>query len=280
MNLIGKVFTGLVAVLSIVFLVVAVSVSATHIDHRKKIADATASITRMQTSIDELKKQLDQKKTELAQEQIARRMALAALQFQLNNDREKLSEKETEVNRLTAMNTTQTQTLDESVKEIRRLSEENLSIKTQTNKIITDRDQQRRRVITLTDALNGLQSVRADLESLVKKLQDDATLYQARWETAQSALKMVGITDPEDVPPAELKGEILKVNSDQLVEISLGRDDGLREGHTLEVYRGAQYLGRIRIRTVKDDRSTGKVLSNFRKGYIQEGDKVAARIGN
>ncbi len=278
MTLLGKIFTGLISALSVVFFVLALVVNATHIDHRKQLTALQGTAKRLETTIDELKKQVDQKTTELFQEQAARRSALSSLQSQLDNERGRLADATSELSRLNAVNTQQNQNLSTTIAEVRRLTDENENIKKQMDIIITDRNQQRKKVISLTDSLNTLRSLEDDLKAQVKKLQDDSTLYQARWETAQSALKTVGITDPEDVPPADLKGEILKVNSDQLVEISVGRDDGLREGHTLDVYRGGQYLGRIRIRRVADDKAVGQILSSFRKGYIQEGDKVAARI--
>ena len=51
---------------------------------------------------------------------------------------------------------------------------------------------------------------------------------------------------PEDVKPT-LDGLVLAANKDGLVEISLGSDDGLERGHTLEVFRGSRYLGRIEV---------------------------------
>jgi hypothetical protein len=72
---------------------------------------------------------------------------------------------------------------------------------------------------------------------------------------------------------------VLAVGQNGLVEISLGRDDGIREGHQLDVYRGGQYLGRIEIRRTQDDKSVGQILPGFRKGFIQQGDDVAATVG-
>jgi hypothetical protein len=97
-------------------------------------------------------------------------------------------------------------------------------------------------------------------------------------ETRSAALAAAGITDPDDVPPSDLKGVVLAVGNDQSVEVSVGRDDGLREGHMLDIYRNGSYLGRIQLRTVADDKSVGKIIPAFRKGYIQAGDNVAARV--
>jgi hypothetical protein len=47
----------------------------------------------------------------------------------------------------------------------------------------------------------------------------------------------------------------------------------------LEVFRGAQYLGKIRILKTEDDKSIGVILPDFRRGLIQQGDKVAAKLG-
>src|SRR5207253_2185853 len=54
-------------------------------------------------------------------------------------------------------------------------------------------------------------------------------------------------------PPTYIKGKIAKVNPQDrnLVEISIGTDQGLNKNHTLEVYRLSptpEYLGMIRIR--------------------------------
>ena len=96
-------------------------------------------------------------------------------------------------------------------------------------------------------------------------------------EVRGAALAAAGITDPEDVPPSDLKGVVLAVN-EQSVEVSVGRDDGLREGHTLDIYRNGSYLGRIQLRSVEDDKSVGKIIPAFRKGFIQAGDMVASRV--
>ena len=48
---------------------------------------------------------------------------------------------------------------------------------------------------------------------------------------------------PVDGIPPEMRGKVLAVNRDNMIEVSLGSDDGLRAGHTVEVYRGQQVLG-------------------------------------
>ena len=80
-----------------------------------------------------------------------------------------------------------------------------------------------------------------------------------------------------DVPPA-LRGKVLAVNQNDLLEVSLGSDDGLRAGNTLEVFRGSSYLGRVQVLTTQSDRAVAKVLPDYKKGVIQKGDDVATRF--
>jgi len=71
---------------------------------------------------------------------------------------------------------------------------------------------------------------------------------------------------------------VLAVGAGQSVEVSVGRDDGLRTGHQLDIFRNGSYLGRIEIRTIADDKAVGKILPSYRKGFIQAGDRVASKV--
>ena len=64
----------------------------------------------------------------------------------------------------------------------------------------------------------------------------------------------------------------------QYVEVTIGADDGLKTGNTLEVFRGDRYLGRLDIVSTSPDKSVGKVDRRYQQGQIQEGDRVATRL--
>lgn len=278
MTRLGQIFTLLVLILSVGFLVASVTVNATHKNLREEVAKLQTELRTKDAAIDGYKKATELNKTQLSQEQVARRVSLAALQTQLDTEREKNQQANTQLNDLNSKNTQATQSLAQTLSELKRITSENELLKTEIEKIITDRNSQRRTVIRLTDELNSLASKRTDLEIEIDNLRDQSTRYQAMAETRGAALAAAGITDPDDVPPSDLKGIVLAVGDDQSVEVSVGRDDGLREGHMLDVYRNGSYLGRIQLRTVTDDKSVGKIIPAFRKGFIQAGDKVASRV--
>jgi hypothetical protein len=278
MTFLGRVFTIVILVCSVAFFIAALLANASHMNYKDKLVDLRKEVTGLKTTINATKDANQKLQTSLSQEQIARRAALAALQTQLDLSASQLAEANKKLSDLNSVNTMQNQNLSQTIDRLKSTQSQNEAYKAEIDKVIVDRNSVRLAVIKLTDELNSLKSVESDLIAQVKQLQDSSTMFEALSDTRGSALKSFGLNDVDDVPPADLRGEVLAVNSNQLVEISLGRDDGLREGHTLEIYRGAQYLGRVQISKTQDDKSIGKILASFRKGYIQAGDKVASKV--
>ncbi len=276
----GKVFVIIVTVLSTGFLTLSMVVNASHVNYREKSNEVEKTNRQLTANVQELKTAVEQGQTELAQEQAARRQAIAALQTQNDTVTKTLSQREAEVRNLQSQNTELTQTMAQTQDELKRVTEENNNIRTQIATTLEDRNDLRSKVIARTDELYNLQSLLADSKDRVKQLQDEVTILEARSTTAAATLAAAGLSEnPEDVPPSDVKGIITAVSGSDLVEISLGRDDGLRPGHQLEVYRGNQYLGRIRIQRVDDDKAIGEILPAYRRGYIKQNDIVAAKIG-
>jgi hypothetical protein len=85
---------------------------------------------------------------------------------------------------------------------------------------------------------------------------------------------------PEDLPPP-VDGVIRAVTG-ELIEISLGADNGLKKGHRLDIYRvvGDQgiYVGRMELDKIGPTASVGKMVSGFEKKEPQKGDRVATRM--
>jgi len=73
-----------------------------------------------------------------------------------------------------------------------------------------------------------------------------------------------------------IRGVVVATNSSDLVEISLGSDDGLKRGTVMQVHRGNTYLGKITIRVTSPDRAVGQ---RERLRYkIQKGDMVTGGV--
>ncbi len=70
-----------------------------------------------------------------------------------------------------------------------------------------------------------------------------------------------------------------------LIKVSIGSDDGLKQGHKLFVYRPgveagrkAKYLGMIEIVYVTPDTAVGKVIERAKNGIIEKDDNVSTKI--
>jgi len=88
----------------------------------------------------------------------------------------------------------------------------------------------------------------------------------------------INVNEPPEKRAPTVDGIVTAVSKSGLVEISIGSDDGLREGHQLEVFSGSSYLGRIKIRRTAPDRAVGEVIPEYRKGDIKKGNRVATRL--
>lgn len=98
-------------------------------------------------------------------------------------------------------------------------------------------------------------------------------------------------TDPkayarEAAPTPLVFGEVVETRRStrtgrELIEISIGSDDGIKEGTTLFVYRTGErsrYLGEITVELVRPDKAVGVVVSKAKNGVIEAKDYVTTRL--
>jgi len=159
-------------------------------------------------------------------------------------------------------------------------------------------DSQRTRNEALLDArgklvarVQGLEDDLFNSEKERTKIIEKHNLLLVEAETYKKIIAANGLsTDPRDYlknkpPPPVVQGLVLstrrgKRSGTQFIEISLGSDDGLLEGHDLYVYRDdeAKYLGKITIIHVAPDQAVGTLVKPARNGSIQRGDNVKTKL--
>ncbi|MEI6504831.1 MAG: hypothetical protein WCO90_02990 [Planctomycetota bacterium] len=103
---------------------------------------------------------------------------------------------------------------------------------------------------------------------LEKQVANARILLQQNGLTLESAAK-------DRVPT--LDGDVMAVALGS-IQVSLGSDDGLQVGHTLEVYRGGEYIGRAVVKSVMPDHSVAELVKAYARGIVQRGDKVTTRL--
>ncbi len=277
MSLVGKILTVALFVLSLVFMAFAVSVYATHKNWREVvIKEKDPQLKKEQTANEELKKRLDdltKERDAMVAEQIQAaaklRSELTVLQEERKGLETRLASLEKEQREaVAAMNATQKSAMDFR-KELDGLRTEKLQAE-------KDRDAHFKEVVRLTDELH--QAVN-DKEQLRKRM-EDITKDLAK---ARAAMQRAGVdVNAAEKNPPRLEGLVTATPGNQMVEISLGSDAGLRPGHQLEVYRTnagvSTYVGRIEVVKTAPDKSVCKIDPKFQNSHVMQGDRVATKI--
>ena len=288
MNLIGKIFTVLILVMALVFMSIAMAVYATHRNWRDVVMNDQASADKpmgltfqlddQKTKNSELKDQLDRAKEALSSERADKRQTLAKLETENDELKRERDQQEQDLARLTQDVREANAAMDAVHKTLAGLRQDVDTLRKDLDVARMDRQQQFDKVVKLTDdlhqAVNELQALKARNTQLAADY-GSALEVLRKFDLKPNPELYAGI-------PIKVLAEVLAVRPGGLIEVSIGSDDGLMPGHTLEVYRdgstGSMYLGRVQVTDVSPDKAVAKIVPEFQKGAMQRGDHVASRL--
>lgn len=274
MTLLGKFLSTFIFILSVAFMVLSLAVNASHRNWRDAVLDPSTGLKKQIEVISRTNRQLtdDRQRTQAAldREQAARRTALAALQTQLDQMEQVLRTSEATVQQLEAKSTELAQTDRSRAEELQRLTEETRKLRDQIRTEQEDRDSLFAETLRMTDQMNLL---RGSLQGQIERNEQLAAQLGRYREVVE--MKGIDVNEPLDGAPPDRNGTVLVVNRPlDMVEVSIGYDDGLRDGHMLDVTRSGRYVGRLRIRKTEPNRSVAEIMKDFNQSPIQEGDRV------
>ncbi|MEX2307562.1 MAG: hypothetical protein WD738_08220 [Pirellulales bacterium] len=279
MTWLGKVFVVLILIMSLVFMGLAMAVYATHRNWREVIEGPNglrSQLEQAKQTNEQLKSEHNRRVEDLTREKEAAEQQLAKLetervaladrnvQIQTELDQQKLQQRE----HIAAV--AYTQKLNEG------LSNEATGLRQQIRTEQQARDAAFSKTLEATEAVHQLtgeyESARERTEQLTKQV--SGMTHVMREQGIDPA------TEPGAVVPTVdgVVSQIRRAAGAQLVELTIGADDGLKAGNTVEVFRGSKYLGRVQILQTSPDKSVGRVDRRFQQGQIQEGDRVATRL--
>ncbi len=278
MTLIGKILVVLIFIMSIVFMTFTVAVYSTHRNWKTLVEDPNNGLrvrfSRAQEQLEQRRNELEELQNRLAFERAARAEALAALESRASVLGEEVKQAEVRLNQLSADTREALEGLKQAQNEMQRLKDEVDSVREEIRTTRLDRDSQLSRAVELTDRLNQgegeLRRLKERNQELVNQL-SQAQLVLDRNE--------LSIHTPVDGQPPKVEGVVTAIRDNNLVEVSVGEDEGLRRGHTLDVYRDSGgYLGRLMVLETNPDRAVTKIVPEFRQGVIRKGDRVATKL--
>ncbi len=290
MKIVGKIFVVLTLLMSLVLLAFAISVSSwgphwraiakrprsevgpgSPLGLEYQLADVSTAVNQQQDKNTRLRDEIE--RIRLSEPNSPYRRQLQGLQAQVNelqvenNRREKeLNQQSTEVRTKTAQVGSMQRYLTKRVAEMDRLLAE---LRGQ----LELGDEQFHRFVASHDTLQIQAAI----------IREEKEYFRATTERiahGQTALVAHGV-DPDSPPEGRtprVRGVITSLGTRDLIELSIGEDDGLRAGQTVELYRGHKYLGRAEVVRTAADKSVAKILKQYQKSLLRKGDLVATRL--
>ena len=282
MTTLAKVFAVVVLVFSVALasgMVVYLSNAANYKDQLEK------EKTNRQTDVTTLTGQMEEQKSIAKTATDAKQTALdqvATMKAEVGQKDTRLAEKDGQITalqkknqELTAAVTSIEDTLKKQATEITKLSGEKEDYRLKADEATRAKEKAEDDLKSCKVALDNSQAALAD----AKKALDEANIMVTNMQSAAPGAN-VSIPAPASMPATPINGRVVNVdNQAGLVVISVGKDDGVKDNYTFEVYRDNQYVGRIKIIEVLADGAIGKIDPAMTKSnQIMENDYVSTRL--
>lgn len=282
MTSVGKLLVVLNLVMSCFFMAFAVVVYTAREDLQGKIAAKDKQIAQInqtssqhQSKAEELDKVVKDTQATLEKVQQETAQKIAELNTQvasLDGELQKARSEATAATSAVKVTTTEQVQRQKEVESLRALRDEFLQKNSELVAKNTDLQDQNAQ---LKNDLDLLTDRNEELDGRLKQLSEYVVRRQGSMPD-EADLSMGG----EVPPPPNVDGIVRKVDpTGQYIEISLGEDDGIRKGQTLEVWRTkpvGKYLGQVRV--VQTQATTAVVKPISVTGLIQENDQVGPKI--
>lgn len=280
MNLVGKIFVVLIMVMSVFFSALAVMVYSTHKNWKDEVlrrpedvkAGETVGLVYLLKDEKDRYAQLEAERDRLKKELAALQAAKVQQVAKLEAERLRLAQERTEIATQLA---TLMETRETAIEDV-RLAQTNLSRLGEQIDGLRVAIRDARGVIDQRFAQGELTT--EQLHIAKGQLDQVQRRNQKLIEELDSVKKLVdsGAAGSSSGQPPQVEGFVTAVsNEKKLAEISLGSDDGVKEGHELEVFRDGNYVGQLVIVKTTTDRAVGKIGRLIRP--MNRGDKVSSR---
>lgn len=142
----------------------------------------------------------------------------------------------------------------------------------------TEADESRKVAVDLSQrARLDLQQQEEANEHLLKEITDIRGALDEKTLRLE-ALAMIGLpvdTIPVAVP--KISGIVSAVRGD-IVVLSVGRQDNVREGYEFTIYEGDRFIGKVKVESLLDDMSGARVLFTEQGATIKAGQNASTRL--
>lgn len=284
MNIIGKIFVFAVFVMSLMLMTFAGVIYMSHVNwkdeverepkdclpgqqpgYRYQIAQAEAERAKLQDAITSLQQRVAE--SEQSRDEVVAKLQTAIVQ------------KDQELQTLRAEKDKRQAEMEKAVEDVRRLREDLLAADKAVEQLQAHVKAQQEKVDAQVGSSAQLSASLAEAQAQLTIAEERKAQLEKQVANARILLKQNGLTIdslPKDRVPT-LDGDVIAVAAGS-IQVSLGSDDGLQVGHTLEVYRAGEYIGRAVVKSVMPDHAVAEIVKAYARGVVQRGDKVTTRL--
>jgi hypothetical protein len=281
MNLVGKIFTILILVMSVFFSAGSLMVYSAHKNWRevvlndKKTADKDLGLKIQLENAKNEKKALEDDKSRLETELTTEIAALRQARTKLESENLRLNE---EKKQLTDDHDKIVDSERKAVGALQATQTTAAALRSQVDTFMKDAETARAdRDAAVKKAAKATDEMQESVNE-AKRLKDRGETLSEELAKLRDVVRRAGLNPNVDpnTPPREAEGHVVAIRANDLVEINIGSDDGLTKGNRLMIYRvDGTYLGQVEVVEVRPSMAVCHVDPLFRKGAIQEGDRVA-----
>lgn len=276
MNFLGKCFVVALFVLSCAFMGAAIAAYGAHRDLQAEKQKLQTQLQQTQQARSALEGRYNRLEAELTAEAEAARQRVIQLESEKVRLAERNADAQRELDQLRSQSGEAIAAMNATQQGNNALAEELDDLRGSVRTALADKDRYFGAALAATEKF---QAIRNDIETALEHNRE-LVADTGRMASLLRANNLNPETPADAITPKVdgLVSRTQRKNGIQLVEISIGSDDGLRAGDTVDVFRNTKYRGRLEILRTAPDRSVGRVDLRFQQGPIEEGDRVTTRL--
>ena len=274
MNLVGKIFTVLIFLMCVVFGTFALMVHAAHKNWKVEAVDLSQKLTAASKEKQDLTEEKKVLENALVDEKDRTRRRLTALEQEAKKVIADKSELESKIQVEEGKSRVLALAIKETSQRIGVMQTEIEGMRNNIKVAVDERNSTQKKLVDTTDDLMNAVAERQKLEKLQREL---ATQIMKMKEVL--AYTKTALDNFKNASPEGLEGEVTSVPRPDVVEISVGADDGVRKGHKFVVTRPStgKYIGMVEVIQVDfPNRAVCRPDKSSLSDQIQKGDHVKA----
>ena len=281
MTQVGKILVLVIMAFSLIFLGISTMVFVTSKNWKDATAKKDAEVKKIKGELSNEQAKLAEAKKNLEDAQTVAQQATTKFESHIKTLEDQNKRDLAQIQQVRQDLAVAQQSARSSLEEVDSRRKETTLLRDQKAAVEKQANEYQLRQAELNDKIRELERMLDTATKNNTDLRERVAKYTTLLTKAGLSTDIAQIRGLEAPPP--VTGEVKKVDpTNKRLEITIGSDDGLVNGHELYLYRTApraEYLGRVQIIAVDPDQAVARVMGSTVQGKkIKEGDIVSSSI--